>query len=1059
MDAEPPPSPSEAAAARAEALAFVAAVRSSLAAGRRPPPAADPALQDAEAARELGREMRASALEQEYRCLQARSWFYVAAEGARGLHPPSSAAASAARTSARRKLVELLGPELGVTPATVGRAHLPRPLRMRREAAAFSRENVGPQTYDVHTARVVALRPAQRCRATNLRFSAVPRFGGNGCAPLSSSPPPPPPLLLPPPLVPRPQVATGGGTGGEDKRGTSGGSGGGNGGGGGGDSGGGEGAVAAAAGNCRDTAGGSGDGKSDGGSVAERRTAVPANGKEPEDEGISLASSSISGSGDDDEEDGLSVASAPACGGRERASSAATLAVGLADGGYDDGDIGLAWWGAGENGGTDDDKDEGLELAPPDSDESSGGGGTGAGAGAGSGVDGDVDDWADVVIVVAAAADLDIGDDEAEEGPAVARREEAGPGGGGTGTGRPRRRASAPPGRRLAPTDDAHRLHAFARSRFLGDSASRTAAQLRAQASLVSAADGSVFRRFVSPAHAFTPEPAARAALSDSEWFRVCLLRAKHRWQAMRKHVERRGAGAASAAAVSDNLAAALRAVEKRVHGGRAFGIPTLQGDGGGGGGCGGGGGGGAVQEALQRARSRRRIRALLSELQAARSMQLPPPPLQPAAATGAGTLRGRRLRSGGSHPAPWAPAVATENFAASARAAGAAARGAGDGATGFYATQLHRTPVAASEARSAVDAARMPGRDRIVVVRDELFGAQRVIVPFAAPPADVAAVEAAKGLLRPGPTDYRSEDPELLVTVGPHRRAPRVSIGATTGRDAGARSGQLGAATAAALGGRGDELGLEAGAGLPAEGDVLELDAGRAYTRPDAPRAPRFSFPRAAVTGGDGGDSGSALDSIAGAWRDPELSSVRALDAARVEALSQQVRRAMRFVRAQEAAQRAAREVTAEARASVANRWQPDPGRIARAFGDAPPPRRPAEAEAEAGAAFNREMLRSAAAQLDALLAMPQLELRPALLAPQGAAAAAAAAASAKTVAALSSGSVPSKYLTSEPMPALAPAPKTGAAPAPAPPLLPPARAKAAFKAAAGVYGGASGM
>jgi hypothetical protein len=346
------------------------------------------------------------------------------------------------------------------------------------------------------------------------------------------------------------------------------------------------------------------------------------------------------------------------------------------------------------------------------------------------------------------------------------------------------------------------------------------------------------------------------------------------------------------------------------------------------------------------------------------------------------------------------------------------------------------------------VDTARASGRDRVVAVRDEFFGVRRVVLPFSAPPAEVTAVEEARGLRRPGPADYRTEEPRLLTALGSHRRAPGVSIGATTGRDAGSARSALGPETAAALAGPGgDELGLVAGGvrAAPREGDVLELDAERAAQRPNAPRAPRFSFPRgdgvaaAAAAAAAAEAAGGGLEAVAGAWGDAELSAVRSADARRVRGLGRQVARALRFVRAQEAAQREAAALVREADEAVEARFRPDAA-LARAAAErlesAPAPLLAPAAEV----AFDREMLRSVAADLDRLLAAP-LPVPPA--------AEAAAAAAVAGPAAVAS-AVPSRYTAAAVPP---PASVSPAKRAPPPRAAPPAEAQLAFEKAAAVY------
>jgi len=531
----------------------------------------------------------------------------------------------------------------------------------------------------------------------------------------------------------------------------------------------------------------------------------------------------------------------------------------------------------------------------------------------------------------------------------------------------------------------------------------------------------------------------------------VCLVRARRRWRALRR------AGAAAGASAAADLGAALDAVEKRVHGGRAFGVASVASaasDGGDGDEVSAGGGDSGVREALQRARTRRRVRVLLANMRAARGP--PPPPLASVAAiAGDSTVRWRRSRAGGYFPAPWAPAAAAEALAASARAAGAARRGgagagAGAGAGGPASPPPPPpSPPRAREARSGVDTARASGRDRVVAVRDEFFGVRRVVLPFSAPPAEVTAVEEARGLRRPGPADYRTEEPRLLTALGSHRRAPGVSIGATTGRESGSARSALGPETAAALAGPGgDELGLVAGGArsAPREGDVLELDAERAAQRPNAPRAPRFSFPRgdgvaaAAAAAAASEAVGGGLEAVAGAWGDAELSAVRSADTRRIRGLGRQVARALRFVRAQEAAQREAAMLVREADEAVEARFRPDAA-LARAAAErleVPPAPAPAPV---AEIAFDREMLRSVAADLDRLLAAP-------LPVPPAAAAAAAAAAVAGPAAVAAA--VPSRYTAvAAPPPAAASPAKRALPPRPAPPV----EAQLAFEKAAAVY------
>ena len=202
----------------------------------------------------------------------------------------------------------------------------------------------------------------------------------------------------------------------------------------------------------------------------------------------------------------------------------------------------------------------------------------------------------------------------------------------------------------------------------------------------------------------------------------------------------------------------------------------------------------------------------------------------------------------------------------------------------------------------------------------DAFFGVRSLVVPFSASPSTLAEAERAKGVLRPAPGDYNAENPELIVRLGPHRRAPSALFGAASGRNSG-RSSPIDAAAASAFAGPGgDELGLSdaRGGSLPAEGDAVELDIDRAFNRPDAHRAPRLGFARA------GREAmlakGAALgESVVRAWGDAELAPIASFDTHRVEAISRQVVRAMRFVRAQEAAHMSAREAATVAEHAVA--------------------------------------------------------------------------------------------------------------------------------------------
>jgi hypothetical protein len=76
-------------------------------------------------------------------------WLFVAPPRTPGSHSRVYQAEKAANVAARKRILQLLGPENGTTADTIGNSHIPRPLRFHRAATVPTEENRGPGRYDI----------------------------------------------------------------------------------------------------------------------------------------------------------------------------------------------------------------------------------------------------------------------------------------------------------------------------------------------------------------------------------------------------------------------------------------------------------------------------------------------------------------------------------------------------------------------------------------------------------------------------------------------------------------------------------------------------------------------------------------------------------------------------------------------------------------------------------------------------------------------------------------------------------------------------------------------
>jgi hypothetical protein len=395
--------------------------------------------------------------------------------------------------------------------------------------------------------------------------------------------------------------------------------------------------------------------------------------------------------------------------------------------------------------------------------------------------------------------------------------------------------------------------------------------------------DRSVFRKFVSPSLSFSKSPISGSidntqnkdfsSLSDDEWFRLCLVRATQKWQKSRKLMSM------EAKAFSNNLAAALESVMKRVHGGIQFGRRIVK-----------------NTTASSKTQSRLHIRALLQKIYKAREngQKEPPSSLTPVSMIAGDSLRSSRSRSGTRHPTNWSNEAKSTKFSENARARSETRRKALEN------VQLKENidnVFMKSETPQVHGSGKFSsGRDRKVTIKDKFFGIRQVIVPFTASVSIVTEAEIAKGSIAPGPGAHNIK-PEHITRFGPHHRSSMPIIAKTSRRDKVSKSSLF-----RAMGERNeDELGVwEDSPHSAQEGDIIELDARLASQRPNLISAPHVGFKKALRVPNNFSETKAAT-----VWGGDELVEVKS--AQNLDILAKKIARAVRFIQQVEQEQKVA--------------------------------------------------------------------------------------------------------------------------------------------------------
>jgi len=466
--------------------------------------------------------------------------------------------------------------------------------------------------------------------------------------------------------------------------------------------------------------------------------------------------------------------------------------------------------------------------------------------------DDDADDWSDVVLVVAAASDVDF-DKKSNE--------------------------------TIKSIDSKSTNQVLVSTR--KTRSKQTSQELEQSSSSQNPLDRSVFRRFISPSLSFSRVPTisltgdkigkGTSSLSDHEWFRLCLVRATQKWRQSRKLMS------IEAQSFSNDLAAALESVMKRVHRGLSFG-PVK-----------------GVREGskMSKTQSRIRVRELLKKIYKARVISQDKErvePLVPISKLAGDNLLRSRSRSGTRTPTAWAREAMSREFSENARARSATRRAALDEVQ--HIDSLDSSSLTTIPTRVLGVGKFSSGRDRIITFKDKFFGVRQVLVPFTATVASVAEAEAVKGSFLPGPGSH-TVLPSHSTNFGPHRRgsAPVFPTAGRRGEKA-SRSSLF-----RAMGERvDDELGCwdDKQSSAPGEGDVIELTL--TSNRPNTVNAPRLGFNKASQRVSEAVFSEAEAARV---WQGDELIEVQS--AQNFERLSKKIRRAVRFIQEQEDEQKEA--------------------------------------------------------------------------------------------------------------------------------------------------------
>jgi hypothetical protein len=732
----------------------------------------DPYLEDEEAANSLSDDLQSTFLEEEYRELQSKDWFYIPPVSAANLHPPSSAAAKEARAIARNTLVDILGPRLGQTPNTIGVSHIPRPLRLHRTLKAKERSAGGPSYIPLET--VTASRTTTHRYSTNLKFSNVARFEGESRIPKEFSQ--------------------------ETKK----------------------------------------KGKLNPKIVKAQATIVN-DEDDDDDDGFDMDSDSEI---DEIEPPNGVLISMPV---KDHISTNAETKNEDSDSKMNETNNNVdetpllntsidAWWD--DECEEDDDKedDDGISMSTDDEN-----------------------DWSDVVLVVAAASDVDFESMNKTEQPTKLNSNDQ-------LSKRTRRTASS--------------------STIELESSSNTPLQ--------NSLDRSVFRKFVSPSLSFSKVPTSTSmksklekgtsSLSDREWFRLCLVRATQKWRQSRKLMS------FEAQSFSNDLAAALESVMKRVHGGISFG-PVK---------------GNKDLSKMSTAKSRLRVRELLKKISKARLTSRARgservEPLVPISKLAGDNLRPSRSRSGARNPTVWEKEAKAKAFSENARSKSASRRAALDEVQRRQ--SLDNSSITATTTDAPGVGKFSSGRERIIAVKDKFFGVRKVLVPFTATVESVTEAEIAKGSITPGPGAHTIL-PTHSTHFGPHRRSS-APVFPTAGRskDKASRSSLFRAMSERVD----DELGVwEKGSSAAEEGDIVEISHN--VHRPNSINAPHVGFNKAQRVPETFFETEAAQ-----IWGGDELTEVKT--ARNLAKLSRKISRAVRFIQEQEQEQKEAWYVSERAR------------------------------------------------------------------------------------------------------------------------------------------------